>query len=388
MSEDEKPAVILDSGTSTLKCGLSGEDAPNVTFASCVGYPKQKALLQGSNKDYYIGEEAQQKRAVLVLKYAKEHGVTKNWDDMEKIWQHTFQNELRIVLGADDEAEDDVAGVLSLDSVRNSLEERQRTGQIMFETFQARRIALCYTNTAALYATGRTTGLMLECGGGVSSTMPVYEGYSFSHAIQRQNCAGAELTHYLCKILTESDVLLQSSAELEIAQKIIDLCYVSMNFAEEVDKFAGKEKEFELPDGSTVTVDDQIIRCPELLFRPRLDGLELPGLHEMISNTINECSVDARRDLLCNIVVAGGSTMFPNLPERLRAELEGLVPQGVQIRVVAPPERMIMPWLGGSILASLSIFGRMWINSTSQPDANPPICGYDDVGPRIFSMLI
>merc|ERR1711865_1192669 len=112
MSDEDKPAIVMDNGTGMMKCGLSGEDAPKVTFASCVGYPKNKAMLQGSNKDYYVGEEAMQKRGILILKYPLEHGVIQNWDDMEKIWKHTFDNELRIVLGADDESEEDVAGVL------------------------------------------------------------------------------------------------------------------------------------------------------------------------------------------------------------------------------------------------------------------------------------
>merc|ERR1712167_393245 len=99
------------------------------------------------------------------------------------------------------------------------------------------------------------------------------------------------------------------------------------------------------------------------------------------------CDLDVRKDLLCNIVMSGGTTMFPNMPERLQAEIEGLVAEGAKVKVIAPPERMITVWLGGSILASLSTFGRMWINSTSQPDANPPIVGYDDVGPRIVHQM-
>merc|ERR1711918_116329 len=88
---DDKPAVIMDNGTGMMKCGLSGDDAPKVTFASCVGYPKQKAMLQGSNKDYYVGEEAQQKRGILLLKYPLEHGVIQNWDDMEDLEAHLRQ---------------------------------------------------------------------------------------------------------------------------------------------------------------------------------------------------------------------------------------------------------------------------------------------------------
>merc|ERR1712072_888485 len=148
--DDEKPAVIMDNGTGMMKCGLSGEDAPKVTFASCVGYPKQKAMLQGSNKDYYVGEEAQQKRGILLLKYPLEHGVITNWDDMEKIWKHTFDNELRIVLGAEDEAEEDVAGVLLTEAPMNPKENRERMTQIMFEisklaasTLPSRLCSLC-----------------------------------------------------------------------------------------------------------------------------------------------------------------------------------------------------------------------------------------------------
>ena len=112
MSEDEKPAIIMDNGTGMMKCGLSGTDAPTVTFASCVGYPKNKAMMTGGNKEYYVGEEAQQKRGILVLKFPLEHGVINNWDDMEKIWAHTFDNELRVVVGGEAEDDEDVAGVM------------------------------------------------------------------------------------------------------------------------------------------------------------------------------------------------------------------------------------------------------------------------------------
>merc|ERR1711977_755238 len=119
MSEDEKPAIIMDNGTGMMKCGLSGTDAPTVTFASCVGYPKNKAMMTGGNKEYYVGEEAQQKRGILVLKFPLEHGVITNWEDMEKIWA---------------------------------------------ETFDARRFYVAIQAVLSLYASGRTTGVVVDCG--------------------------------------------------------------------------------------------------------------------------------------------------------------------------------------------------------------------------------
>merc|ERR1712194_108792 len=388
MSDDEKPAIIMDNGTGMMKCGLSGTDAPTVTFASCVGYPKNKAMMTGGNKEYYVGEEAQQKRGILILKFPLEHGVITNWDDMEKIWAHTFDNELRVVVGGETEDDEDVSGVLLTEAPMNPRENRERMTQIMFETFNARRFYVAIQAVLSLYASGRTTGVVVDCGDGVSHTVPIYEGYSMPHAIQRINLAGRDLTDYICKILTESKINLHTSAERMSAMKIKEeLCYVSMNFAEEVDNFAGKEKQFELPDMSIVTVHNQIIRCPELMFKPSMDGKEMMGLHELAKKTVDDCDLDVRKDLLCNIVMSGGTTMFPNMPERLQAEIEGLVAEGAKVKVIAPPERMITVWLGGSILASLSTFGRMWINSTSQPDANPPIVGYDDVGPRIVHQM-
>merc|ERR1712227_1172310 len=347
-----------------------------------------KAMMTGGNKEYYVGEEAQQKRGILVLKFPLEHGVITNWDDMEKIWAHTFDNELRVVVGGESEDDEDVAGVLLTEAPMNPRENRERMTQIMFETFNARRFYVAIQAVLSLYASGRTTGVVVDCGDGVSHTVPIYEGYSMPHAIQRINLAGRDLTDYICKILTESKINLHTSAERESAKKIKeDLCYVYMNFAEEVDNFAGKEKTFELPDMSVVTVHNQIIRRPELMFKPYMDGKEMMGLHELAKKTVDDCDLDVRKDLLMNIVMSGGTTMFPNMPERLQAEVEGMVAEGAKVKVIAPPERMISVWIGGSILASLSTFNRMWIHQHSQPDASPPITGYDEVGPRIVHQM-
>merc|ERR1712199_121748 len=219
--EEEKPAIVVDNGSGMTKAGCSGEDAPKVTFSSVVGYPKLKIALVGTDKDYYIGEES--------------------------------------------EADEDCCGVLLTEAPMNPKDNRERMTQIMFETFNVRRFYVAIQAVLSLYASGRTTGVVVDCGDGVSHTVPIYEGYSMPHAIQRINLAGRDLTDYICKILQESKITLTTTAERESAKKIKeDLCYVSMNFAEEVDNFAGKEKTFELPDMSVVTVHNQIIRCPEL----------------------------------------------------------------------------------------------------------------------------
>jgi len=210
---------------------MGGEDAPKVTFASVVGYPKHKTCLIGTEKDFFVGEEAQQKRGILQLKYPLENGIVQNWDDMEKVWQHTFDNELRLNVGDEYEADEDVSGVLMTEAPMNPKENRERMTSIMFETFNVRRFYLSIQAVLSLYASGRTTGLVVDSGDGVTHTVPIYEGYSMPHAVRRQNLAGRVVTDYFCKILMESGINLSTSAERETAKRIKEeLCYVSMNF--------------------------------------------------------------------------------------------------------------------------------------------------------------
>lgn len=67
-------------------------------------------------------------------------------------------------------------------------------------------------------------------------------------------------------------------------------------------------------------------RCPEALFEPSFLGLEASGIHELIYTAIHSCDIDVRKDLYGNIVLAGGSSLFPGMPERLQKEITALAP--------------------------------------------------------------
>ena len=90
-------AVVIDNGSGTMKAGLSGQDAPRIKYATVVGKPKMPSIMVGMDqKEAYIGNEAQQKKGVLKLKNPIKNGVISDWEDMIKIWHHTFYNQLRI----------------------------------------------------------------------------------------------------------------------------------------------------------------------------------------------------------------------------------------------------------------------------------------------------
>jgi len=251
--------------------------------------------------------------------------------------------------------------------------------EIMFETYSIPGVYMAIQAVLSLYQSGRVTGLVCDVGDGVCHVVPIYEGFALSHAIDRINLAGRDLTNYMMRQLLQLGYSFRTTAEKETVRKMKEkLCFVSLDFQKDIEKDKKGEllKSYELPDGKVIKIGRPRFQTPEAMFQPHLCGLESQGIQNLIWEAIQKCDIDIKVDLSKNIILSGGTTMYENFSERLHDEIVKIAPSGIssKIKVFAPPERKVSVWSGGSILADLPTFRNQLISKQE----------WDEIGPKVI----
>ena len=350
---------MCKQGTGVIKAGFAGDDLPSVVFSTYVGSPKYTRLMAGAVEgDHHMAEKADELRGLLKIRYPMEGGIVNDWSDMQRLWSHIYNEELKI--------HSQEHPVLLTESPLNPRRNREEAAELMFETYNVPALFVSMQAVLALYASGKTTGLVLDCGAGVSTAVPIYEGFAMPHAIRRIDLGGRDITRHMVRLLRKAGYNFHTSAEFLTVRAIKEaLCKVSYNpkkeEALELDR-GHTLQSYTLPDGSVMEIGPERFRAPELLFNPDLIGEEYEGVHQLVANSIANCDMDLRKTLYSHMVLSGGSTLFRGFGNRLLKEVKELAPKDVKIRIAAPPERQYSTWIGGSILASLATFKRMWIS--------------------------
>ena len=274
ITQSAEPAsvIVIDAGCSTVRVGLSDEDRPRAAFPTVIGRPRQLGFGQKGHD--YVGDEARFKAGILNLKNPIEHGLVTDWEGMERIWHHTFHEVLRVA--------PDKHPVLLTEVPLNPKANRERVARIMFETFNVPALYVALPAFLSLFASGRTTGVVLDCGAGVTYAAPIYEGCIIAHGLLRLDLGGSDLTAWMAKLLaeragsqTETPELKQAlSARAEDVKE--KLAYVARDYDKEMKaarwwlgRSAAGLKPYELPDGQSASIDRETrLRCPEALSQP------------------------------------------------------------------------------------------------------------------------
>eukprot|EP01083_Nonionella_stella_P071007 190389_1 len=366
--------IVMDIGTRYTKLGFAGDDAPKEVFPTVVGRQRHAGVMFGMgynkfrkkkmfakqpktqrNEIYYVGDTAISRRGILSLKYPVERGIICNFSDLEDIIDYLFHIDLKMSPKGSE--------VLMAEPSLNPMANRERITKIMFETFEVNRFCLKNQSCLALYASGRTTGVVVNIGDGVADTVPVCEGNALEHAVLRLDVAGRDLTELLMKIVMERGYSFTTSAEREMVRDIKEtMGYIAYDYEEELNKAENEiEREYTLPDGQVITVGNERFRCAEPLFKPHLIGYSRAGIHYLVHDSIWKCDEDVRKTLCSNIVLEGGSTMFAGFGERLKKEMVHQVPNGWDVNVISPENRKYSVWIGGSVLMTMEGLEEMWI---------------------------
>jgi actin len=226
-----------------------------------------------------------------------QQGIVHHWDDMERLWQHIY-NELHV--------NPEEYPVLHTECPLNPKQHREKMTQIVFETFNTPAFFVSVQAVLSLYASGRTTGMVVDSGDGITHIVPVYGAWTQRHAVERVNVGGRNLTDHLMKQLTERGYPFSTAAKWDIVSDIKErLCYIALDYEQEIQR-AGKtidlEKSYELPDGQVITIGNERFCTPEALFQPSLMGQDSPGIHTKVVNSIMQCDANIQSEMYSNLV--------------------------------------------------------------------------------------
>ena len=246
--------------------------------------------------------------------------------------------------------------VMLTEAPLNPYSNRERAAEIMFETFSVPAMFMCSQAVLSLYASGKMTGVVLDCGDGVCHACPIFDGFTLNNTLSRIDIGGRsvyyiyiyiyciyyiyqpiprDVTEHLMLLLRRAGYLFHTSAEFEIVRRIKEqacsLLTSSGGDEKKADLEQKKKINYLLPDGSEIRLAEEKFRAPEVLFSPDIIGMEYPGVHDMLLSSINKADLDLKKYLFESIYLAGGTTLMNGFAERLFSEIRDKKADNVKV---------------------------------------------------------
>ena len=355
MQPNNYSTVIIDIGSGITKAGFGGEDGPRNIFSSIVSTPKMPGCMVGLEKvERYVGEDAISKLEIMNFFSPIQRGKIADIDKFETLMHYLLYRKMKVV--------PEEISVLITESPAASIENKKKLAEILFETFNVQKIHIANSSMLGLYAYGKTSGLVVDSGFNITSTVPLYEGFPLQHASIKLNYGGEDISKNLLGMIIDNiDPSYKYLKGRLLADDIIEkLGYISLGGEEE------EEIIYTLPEGKEIKLGKELCKCNELLFNPG-DNKELKSIDEMVLSSLSKCDPDIKDDIKESICLIGGNTYLKNFVEKLRSNLSDSKEMG-NFNISSNHERQFSSWIGGSLISSLENFQYMWVTKEEYDD--------------------
>ena len=270
-----------------------------------------------------------------------------DWDEAVAAWRRVF-TALSV--------EPQQRSVLVCEPMYSPKAHREALARLLLDSLGVAAMHFAAQPLLALYASGRTTGVVVDLGETQACVVPVFEGWIMPQGVRRFGITCDRLTAWTAELAARGDEAVPAASERAVWRAAKErLACVAAQAGEEPLAASSEGAAHTLPDGTTFASFDGA-GVGEALFAPAVAGLGAwEGLHACVFAAVMACDVDIRQDLASNVVPAGGGACVRGLHARLQRELAATfrangLPWALRVR--EPASVSNAAWVGGSILGS------------------------------------
>jgi len=384
--------LVIDLGNAYTKIGFSGEDLPKEIIPSLYArnkmFDKKNEIGAFDQKMDIFGYEAtepQYKDDYDLFHLTCGDHKEKTSKEYLEFLKEALENKMGLSI-----SEYDV--IVNISPIKNE-ENIRAYGRLFIEDLGFKALAMINSSSLSLYATGRTSGLVVQCGETRTYTVPIYEGFPLYHALNKTKIGGRDLTEIFRRGILEEKIDIKEGDIHTLRQVKEKTCCVPVEqnyefyLDENNEDIINKETQlFKLPDETIVSIPRKTrITASELLFTPSIleEKKNEQGLINLITGSIIKTEMIDKKfkeNLIENIVLSGGTTMMEGFADRVYQDLYNYKDNnGFELEyepvIIAENNRAIGKWIGMSMIASMSAFDKLFIKKSD----------YQELGDERFS---